>query len=143
MDNAKTTPVNPNAFIQLLGQAFAASQQPAAPTGPLDITNIQVCKATKNGERWVVGFAPELNANVRLSQDAVDALEKSDLVKPDADAKVVSDNLQTLHLRGVKVIGEVGPVRVTNDKGVIRRDATMTKFIEVRSTAVKVTKWAF
>jgi len=39
------------------------------------------------------------------------------------------------------VIGTIGAVRVSEDG--LRRDATLTRFDEVRSTAVKVTKWDF
>lgn len=108
--------------------------------GPMVISHIQVAKATESGERWLVGFCADLNCNVRLNQEAVDALQKADFVKP-GEPKVVSPKLTTLPLRGAVVIGTISKVRVSEDG--MRRDATMTHFDEVRSTAVKVTKWDF
>jgi len=107
---------------------------------PVVISHIQVAKATESGERWLVGFCAAKNCNVRLNQEAVDALQKADFVKP-GDVKVVSPKLSTMPLRGAVVIGTIGAVRVSEDG--LRRDATLTRFDEVRSTAVKVTKWDF
>lgn len=135
--------MNKNELIaQLAAVLNSDAEGDAAPKAdaPVVISHIQVAKATESGERWLVGFCSELNCNVRLSQEAVDALQKADFVKP-GEPKVVSPKLTTLPLHGAVVIGTISKVRVSEDG--TRRDATMTRFDEVRSTAVKVTKWDF
>ena len=123
----------------VLNSNAEAEAEPKADT-PVVISHIQVAKATESGERWLVGFCSELNCNVHLNQEAVDALQAADFVKQ-GEVKVVSPKLSTMPLRGAVVIGTIGKVRVSEDG--MRRDAAMTRFDEVRSTAVRVTKWDF
>lgn len=135
--------MNKNELLEQIASVLKSNAEedatPKADT-PVVISHIQVAKATESGERWLVGFCSELNCNVRLNQEAVDALQKADFVKP-GDVKVVSPKLTTLPLRGAVVIGTIGKVRVSEDG--TRRDAAMTRFDEVRDTNVKVTKWDF
>lgn len=129
---------------ELLAQLAAVlnTNAEAAPKAdePVVISHIQVAKATESGERWLVGFCSAQNCNVRLNQEAVDALQKADFVKP-GEVKVVSPKLSTMQLRGAVVIGTISAVRTSEDG--LRRDATLTRFDEIRDTAVKVSKWDF
>jgi hypothetical protein len=133
--------MNKNELIAQLAAVLNTTED-AAPKAdaPVVISHIQVAKATESGERWVVGFCAEHNCNVRLNQAAVDALQAADYVRP-GDTKAVSPKLTTLPLRGAVVIGTIGAVRTSEDG--LKRDAVLTRFDEVRSTAVKVTKWDF
>lgn len=122
--------------------ADPAAAAPAEPTRVI-LSNLTVLKATEGGERWLEGYSADLNANVRLNQDAIDALEAADYVRP-GEPKPVSDKLMKLPLRGAVVEAEVGPVRLNEiEGGKVKREATMKKFIEVRKTSVTVSKWAF
>ena len=134
--------MNKDELLAVLSAALSNDNGTAPKTAnePVIISHIQVAKATESGERWVTGFCAEHNCNVRLNQAAVDALQAADYVKP-GEAKVVSPKLTTLPLRGAVVIGTIGAVRTSEDG--LRRDATLTRFDELRSTAVKVTKWDF
>lgn len=133
--------MNKNEVLAAIAAALNTTED-AAPKAdnPVVISHIQVAKATESGERWVDGFCAEHNCNVRLNQAAVDALQAAAYVRP-GEAKVVSPKLTTLPLRGAVVIGTIGAVRTSEDG--LRRDAVLTRFDEVRSTAVKVTKWDF
>jgi hypothetical protein len=133
--------MNKNELIAQLAAVLNTTEDVAPKAdAPVVISHIQVAKATESGERWVTGFCAEHNCNVRLNQAAVDALQAADYVRP-GEAKVVSPKLTTLPLRGAVVIGTIGAVRTSEDG--LRRDAVLTRFDEVRSTAVKVTKWDF
>lgn len=130
------------ALAALFQSPAPAATAPAEPTRVI-LSNLTVLKATDGGERWLEGYAADLNANVRLNQEAVDALEAADFVRPGAAAPV-SEKLAKLPLRGAVIEAEVGPVRLREvEPGKAKREATMKKFIAVRSTAVKVSKWAF
>lgn len=133
-----------NALTAAIAEALAKAE-PAAPAEPTRVvlSNLTVLKATEGGERWLEGYSADLNANVRLNQDAIDALEAADFVRP-GEAAPVSDKLMKLPLRGAVVEAEVGPARVRDiGDGKVRREAAMRKFVEVRKTGVTVTKWAF
>lgn len=107
------------------------------------LSNLTVLKAVEGGERWLEGYSADLNANVRLNQDAINALEAADFVRP-GTPEPVSDRLMKLPLRGAVVEAEVGPVRLNQiEGGKVKREATMRKFIEARKTSVTITKWAF
>ena len=130
------------ALAALFQSPAPAATTPAEPTRVI-LSNLTVLKATEGGERWLEGYSADLNANVRLNQDAINALEAADFVRP-GEAKPVSDKLMKLPLRGAVIEAEVGPVRLNEiEGGKVKREATMKKFIEVRKTSVTVTKWAF
>ena len=122
-------------------QQGAAEEQPAE--SEVILSNLTVQKATDSGEHWLEGYSAELNCNVRLNQEAVDALEKAPFIRP-SDPEQVSDKLAKMRLRGGVVRAVVGPVRVRDiGDGKTKREATMKKFVEVSDTSVKITKWAF
>lgn len=130
------------ALAALFQNPAPAATVPAEPTRVI-LSNLTVLKATEGGERWLEGYAADLNANVRLNQDAINALEAAEFVR-EGKAEPVSNKLAKLPLHGAVIEAEVGPVRLNPiEGGKVKREATMKKFIAVRDTAVKVSKWNF
>ena len=120
-----------------------AKTEPAADAEVI-LSNITVLKATDGGERWLEAYCGDLNCNVRLNQDAVNALEASDFIKTGTPEKV-TDKMQKMRLRGGVVRAVIGAVRNREiEPGKTKREATMKKFVAVEKTGVEVpSKFAF
>lgn len=109
------------------------------------LSNLTILKATEGGEQWLEGYSADLNCNVRLNQDAVDALDKADFIRVVDETEKVSDRMQKKRIRGGVVRAVVSPVRLRQiEPGKTKREATMKKFVAVEKTSVAVpSKFAF
>lgn len=104
------------------------------------LSNLTVLKATDGGEHWLEGYCADLNANVRLNQDAVNALENADFIRV-GDPEKVTDRMLKARIRGGVVRAVVSPVRLREiEPGKTKREATMRKFVAVEKTSVVVPK---
>ena len=109
------------------------------------LSNLTILKATDGGEQWLEGYAADLNCNVRLNQDAVNALSEADFIRVDDETVKVTDKMQKKRIRGGVVRAVVSPVRLRQiEPGKTKREATMKKFVAVEKTSVTVpSKFAF
>ena len=126
------------AALAELAEAKEASQQEDTETL---LSNLTILKATEGGEQWLEGYSPDLNANVRLNQDAVNALSEADFIRVADEAEKVTDKMWKKRIRGGVVRAVVGPVRLRDiGDSKTRREATMKKFVAVEKTSVVVPK---
>lgn len=85
--------------------------------------------------RWIRGYVAGLDADVSLTQDAVDALKAAGAAPDASTRRAVSDKLTAYRIPRFVVDAMVGAVR-TDDEG--RKRVSIRKFIAVRDTTVVV-----
>lgn len=130
-------------ILAALAELADAKETPQQDTEVI-LSNLTILKATEGGEQWLEGYAADLNCNVRLNQDAVNALDEADFIRV-GDPEKVTDKMQKARIRGGVVRAVVSPVRLREiEPGKTKREASMRKFIAVEKTSVTVpSKFAF
>lgn len=130
-------------ILAALAELADAKETPQQDTEVI-LSSLTILKATEGGEQWLEGYAADLNCNVRLNQDAVNALDEADFIRV-GDPEKVTDKMQKARIRGGVVRAVVSPVRLREiEPGKTKREASMRKFIAVEKTSVTVpSKFAF